>query len=120
MSPGAIWECAPSRFSWASSSCCRTRFVVIFAATLLTSASVAVSGIIGWIGLVIPHLARAVVGPNYRVLLPASMLLGATFLLCIDDICRVCFTPELPIGILTAVVGVPVFLFIFKRNMKGW
>ena len=98
----------------------RTRFVVIFAATLLTSASVAVSGIIGWIGLVIPHLARAVVGPNYRVLLPASMFLGAMFLLCIDDICRVCFTPELPIGILTAVVGVPVFLFIFKRNMKGW
>lgn len=98
----------------------RTRIVVIFAATLLTSVSVAVSGIIGWVGLVIPHLARAVVGPNYRVLLPTSMFFGATFLLVIDDICRVCFTPELPIGILTSIVGVPVFLFIFKRNMRGW
>lgn len=98
----------------------RTRIVVIFAATLLTSVSVAVAGIIGWVGLVIPHLARAVVGPNYRVLLPVSMLFGATFLLVIDDICRVCFTPELPIGILTSIVGVPVFLFIFKRNMRGW
>ncbi len=98
----------------------RTRIIVIFAATLLTSVSVAVAGIIGWVGLVIPHLARAVVGPNYRVLLPVSMLFGATFLLVIDDICRVCFTPELPIGILTSIVGVPVFLFIFKRNMRGW
>ncbi len=98
----------------------RTRYIVIFAATLLTSTSVAVSGIIGWIGLVIPHLARAIVGPNYRVLLPVSMVVGATYLLVIDDICRVCFTPELPIGILTAIVGVPFFLFIFRRNMKGW
>lgn len=98
----------------------RTRIIVIFAATLLTSVSVAVAGIIGWVGLVIPHLARAVVGPNYRVLLPVSMFFGATFLLVIDDICRVCFTPELPIGILTSIVGVPVFLFIFKRNMRGW
>ncbi len=97
-----------------------TRYIVIFAATLLTSTSVAVSGIIGWIGLVIPHLARAIVGPNYRVLLPVSMIIGAAYLLVIDDICRVVFTPELPIGILTAVVGVPFFLFIFRRNMKGW
>ena len=98
----------------------RVRLVVIVAATLLTSTSVAVAGIIGWVGLVIPHLARALVGPNYRKLLPASLAIGAIFLLIVDDVCRCCFTPEMPIGILTSVIGIPFFLFIFKRNMRGW
>ena len=97
-----------------------TRLLVIIAATLLTSTSVAVSGIIGWIGLVIPHLARALVGPNYKVLLPTSMVIGAIFLLIVDDVCRVCFTPEMPIGIVTSIVGIPFFLYIFRRNQKGW
>ena len=97
-----------------------TRLVVITAATLITSTSVAVAGIVGWVGLVIPHLARAIVGPNYRVLLPASLAIGAVYLLIIDDICRVCFTPEMPIGIVTSIVGIPFFLFIFRRNMRGW
>lgn len=98
----------------------RTRLIVIFASTLVTSASVAVAGIVGWIGLVIPHLARAIVGPNYKVLLPTSMFVGAVYLLIVDNIARLLTTVEIPIGILTAILGVPFFVFIFKHNMKGW
>ena len=98
----------------------RTRLIVIFASTLLSSASVAVAGIVGWIGLVIPHLARAVVGPNYKVLLPTSMFIGAVYLLIVDNLARLLISVEIPIGILTAILGVPFFIFIFKHNMKGW
>jgi len=98
----------------------RVRLIVIFASTLLTAVSVAVAGIIGWVGLVIPHLARAIVGPNYKVLLPAVAFIGATYLLVIDDIARLVTTVEIPIGILTAFIGVPVFLIIFRYSMKGW
>ena len=97
-----------------------TRLLVIFASTLITSASVAVAGIVGWIGLVIPHLARAVVGPNYKVLLPTAMFVGSVFLLIVDNIARLLATVEIPIGILTAIIGVPFFVVIFKHNMKGW
>lgn len=97
-----------------------TRLLVIFASTLITSASVAVVGIVGWIGLVIPHLARAIVGPNYKVLLPCSMVVGAVYLLLVDNIARLAMTVEVPIGILTAILGVPFFVVIFKHNMKGW
>lgn len=98
----------------------RVRLIVIFASTLVVSCSVAVSGIVGWVGLVIPHLARAIVGPNYKVLLPTSMLLGAGYLLIVDNIARLAMTVEIPIGILTAILGVPFFVFIFRRNNKGW
>ena len=98
----------------------RTRLLVIFASTLVTSVSVAVAGIVGWIGLVIPHLARAVVGPNYKVLLPTSMFVGAVYLLIVDNIARLIVSVEIPIGILTAILGVPFFIVIFKHNMKGW
>lgn len=97
-----------------------TRLLVIFASTLITSASVAVAGIVGWIGLVIPYLARAIVGPNYKVLLPCSMVVGAVYLLLVDNIARLAMTVEVPIGILTAILGVPFFVVIFKHNMKGW
>lgn len=98
----------------------RVRLAVIFAATLLTASSVAAAGIIGYVGLVVPHLARAIVGPNYRSLLPASMIIGAAFLLVVDDFARLLFATELPIGILTSIVGVPFFIFIYRRNLKGW
>ncbi|MDR1016266.1 MAG: iron ABC transporter permease [Coriobacteriales bacterium] len=98
----------------------RTRVLVILASTLLASISVAVSGIIGWIGLVIPHFARAIVGPNYKALLPASLLIGGSFLLVVDDVARLVSAVEVPVGILTAIVGVPFFIVIFRRNMKGW
>ncbi len=98
----------------------RVRTVVIFAATLIVACSVAVSGIVGWVGLVIPHLARAIVGPNYKVLLPASMFIGAGYLLLVDNVARLISSTEIPIGILTAILGVPFFIFIFRHNMKGW
>lgn len=98
----------------------RVRLVVIFASTLIVSVSVAVSGVVGWVGLVIPHLARAIVGPNYRALIPASMFIGASYLLLVDDLCRMLLSLEMPIGVLTAIIGVPFFIVIFKHNMKGW
>lgn len=98
----------------------RTRNIVIVASTVLVGCSVAVSGIVGWVGLVIPHLARAIVGPNYKALLPTSLALGAAYLLLVDDFCRMLTTIEIPIGILTSIIGVPVFLFIFRRQNKGW
>ena len=97
-----------------------TRIVVIIGSTLLASTSVAVAGIVGYVGLVIPHLARAIVGPNYKVLLPSSMFVGACFLLIVDNIARLVGAVEIPIGILTSIIGVPFFIFIFRRNMKGW
>lgn len=98
----------------------RTRLIVILGATLVTSTSVAVAGIIGWIGLVIPHFARAVVGPNYKVLLPACLVMGSAYLLVIDDIARMLMSVEIPIGILTAILGVPFFLVIFRKTSRGW
>ena len=99
----------------------RARIVVILGATLVTGTSVAVSGIIGWVGLVIPHFARAVVGPNYRVLLPACVVLGSAYLLVVDDLARMLIPgANIPIGILTAVLGVPLFLVIFRRTSRGW
>ena len=98
----------------------RTRLIVIFAATLLAACSVAVAGIIGWIGLVVPHLARAIVGPNYRLLLPTTLAVGAVFLLIVDDVARMLFSTEIPIGLLTSILGVPFFIFIYRKNMRGW
>ena len=98
----------------------RTRLIVIFAATLLSACSVAVAGIIGWVGLVVPHLARAIVGPNYRVLLPTTLVVGAVFLLLVDDVARMLYSVEIPIGLLTSILGVPFFVFIYRKNMRGW
>ena len=94
------------------------RIVVLIAATLITAASVCVTGIIGWVGLVIPHLCRMLVGVDYRKLVPASMLMGAGFLLIVDDVARLATTTEIPIGILTAFVGAPFFLFLITRKKK--
>lgn len=96
----------------------RLRMIVILAATLITAASVSVSGMIGWVGLVIPHLSRMVVGSDYRKLLPASMFMGASFLLIVDNISRLATTAEIPIGILTAFVGAPFFLFLITRKKQ--
>lgn len=96
----------------------RLRLLIIVAATLATAASVAVSGMIGWVGLVIPHLCRMMVGSDYRKLIPTSMLLGASFLLIVDNIARLATTAEIPIGILTAFVGAPFFLYLITRKKK--
>jgi len=93
-----------------------TRGTVIVAATLVTAAAVAVSGTIGWIGLVIPHLSRRLVGNDYRHLMPASMLMGALFLLLVDNVSRNLFPTEIPLGILTAFIGAPFFLHLIMRG----
>ena len=94
----------------------RLRLVVILCATVLTAACVAVSGMIGWVGLVIPHLSRKLVGSNCRYLLPASTVFGAIFLLLVDNISRNLLATEIPIGILTAFVGAPFFLYLMTRK----
>ena len=94
------------------------RIVVIIAATFITAACVSVTGMIGWVGLVIPHLCRMLVGADYRRLIPASMLMGAGFLLLVDDIARLATTAEIPIGILTAFVGAPFFLYLITRRKR--
>ncbi len=98
----------------------RLRILVIVASTLLSASAVSISGMIGWIGLVIPHLARAIVGPNYRILLPVTAVLGATYLLLVDDLARCLGSVEVPLGILTAIFGIPFFVIIFKHNVRGW
>ena len=92
------------------------RMVIILAATLVTAASVAVTGMIGWVGLVIPHLSRMLIGSDYRKLMPASMMMGASFLLLVDDVSRLATTAEIPIGILTAFIGAPFFLYLITRE----
>ena len=96
----------------------KIRLIVIIAATLVTASSVAVSGMIGWVGLVIPHLCRMIVGADYRKLMPASMLMGASFLLIVDNVSRTLTTAEIPIGILTAFVGAPFFLYLITKKKK--
>ena len=94
----------------------RLRALVIFCATLVTAAAVSVSGTIGWVGLVIPHLTRRMVGNNYRHLMPASMLFGAIFLLMVDNVSRNLFATEIPIGILTSFIGAPFFIYLITRD----
>ena len=96
------------------------RAVFIAAATLITSAAVSVSGIIGWIGLIIPHVARLLAGPEFSRLLPAAMLLGAGYLLAVDTLARTMAAIEVPIGILTAFIGAPFFLWLLATARRGW
>ena len=96
----------------------RTRGLVIVFATLMTASSVAVAGMVGWVGLIVPHLARFLIGPDNRHLLPASLLLGATFLLLVDDVCRGIYTTEIPLSILTAVLGAPLFVYLVSRQRR--
>ena len=95
------------------------RLIVVVCATLVTAASVSVSGLIGWVGLVIPHLCRRYIGNDYRKLLPASMLFGATFLLLVDNISRNLLAVEIPIGILTAFIGAPFFIYLMHQKGGG-
>jgi iron complex transport system permease protein len=98
----------------------RLRAVVIVAATLMTASVVAISGVIGWVGLVIPHLARMLVGPNFDRLLPASLLMGGGYLLLVDTLARSIGQAEVPLGVLTAFVGAPFFLWLLARGEEGW
>ncbi len=98
----------------------RMRLVIIICATLVTSAAVSVSGVIGWVGLVVPHICRMIVGPNYSRLLPMSMVAGASFMLLADGIARTVAATEIPLGIITALVGAPLFAYLLKRGHMGW
>lgn len=98
----------------------KLRLIIIVACTLVTSAAVSISGIIGWVGLVVPHMTRIIVGPDHKILLPASISIGASFLLLIDNISRTFISIEIPIGILTAIVGVPLFLYLLRRGYSEW
>ncbi len=94
------------------------RVVVILSATLVTACIISVSGIIGWVGLIVPHLARFIAGPNHRLLLPTSFLFGGIFMLVVDDIARSLVSVEIPIGIITAILGAPFFIYFLKRSAK--
>ena len=98
----------------------RLRIAVVCAATLMTAAAVAISGIIGWVGLLIPHAARLLVGPEFSRLLPLSMLLGAAFLLAVDTLSRTIAPIEVPPGVLTALIGTPFFLWLFATARRSW
>jgi iron complex transport system permease protein len=98
----------------------RLRFLVIAAATLITASVVAIAGVVGWVGLVIPHIARMLVGPSFATLLPVAAILGAGYLLLVDTLCRTLATIEIPLGILTAVLGAPFFLYLLACGRRGW
>ena len=98
----------------------RLRTIVVTCATLMTAAVVAISGIIGWVGLLIPHAARLLVGPDFGRLLPLAMLMGAAFMLAVDTLCRTIATIEVPPGVLTALIGTPFFLWLFALARRTW
>jgi iron complex transport system permease protein len=96
------------------------RLAIVAAATLVTSAGVAAAGIIGWVGLIVPHMARFLVGPEFGRLLPTAALLGGGYLLLIDTLARSAAQVEIPLGILTAVIGTPVFIWLLASARKSW
>ncbi len=97
------------------------RWTLLLAVAAIVSAQVAVSGSIGWVGLVIPHAARMICGPDHRRLLPLSFMMGAIFMVLVDDVARTLSASEIPISILTAVIGAPVFLYLLRRSQnRGW
>jgi|UPI0004786723 iron complex transport system permease protein len=98
----------------------RERAMILTICTLVTASSVCLSGIIGWVGLVIPHVGRILVGPDHRRLLPACLALGSTFLLLVDNCARAATAMEIPLGILTALVGAPLFAWMLSRKKVGW
>jgi iron complex transport system permease protein len=98
----------------------RLRLAVIVCATLITASVVAVAGVVGWVGLVIPHIARMIVGPGFGRLLPVTAVLGASYLLAVDTLARTISSTEVPLGILTAVVGAPFFLWLLARGRRAW
>lgn len=93
---------------------------IIAASALVTAMAVSVAGVIGWVGLVIPHAGRILVGPDHRRLIPASISLGAVFMLVIDDISRTLLPGEVPIGVLTGILGVPLLIALLRKNRTGW
>ena len=98
----------------------KVKLLLVVVATLLTAAAVSVSGLIGFVGLIMPHVARLLWGPDHRVLLPLSALCGAIFLIAVDGLARTVIAPgELPVGVITALCGAPFFLFLLRRSKRA-
>ncbi|MCD6167843.1 MAG: iron ABC transporter permease [Caldisericia bacterium] len=98
----------------------KLKLIIIISVTVITASAVCVSGIIGWVGLIIPHVARMIVGPDHKVLLPVSAAIGASYLLLVDSLARTMTTAEIPLGIITAIVGAPFFAYLLRKSKGGW
>lgn len=98
----------------------KVRLLLILAATLMTAACVSISGIVGWVGLLIPHIVRMIVGPSFPAVLPLAALIGGGFLLGVDNLARIPGTSEIPLGILTALIGAPFFALVLARSRRLW
>jgi iron complex transport system permease protein len=98
----------------------RMKLGIILFSTLMTAVAVSVSGVIGWVGLVIPHAGRLIVGPEHKRLLPVSISFGAAFLMIIDDLARTLLPGEIPLGVLTGLIGVPILVLLMRRSRTGW
>ena len=98
------------------------QWTILVAVSIISAGVVATSGIVAWVGLIIPHMARALVGPDHGRLLPVSALIGAIYLLLVDDIARTVTVAEIPLGIITTLIGVPFFAVILRRvqSRSGW
>lgn len=97
----------------------KCKLVIIAAATLSTAGAVCMSGVVGWVGLVIPHIARMIVGNDNRKMLPVAVSIGAAFMVLIDTVSRSLTTTEIPLGVLTAIIGAPFFIFLLKKTKGG-
>ncbi|HDJ22465.1 MAG TPA: iron ABC transporter permease [Candidatus Aminicenantes bacterium] len=98
----------------------REKIIVILAATLATAAATSVAGIIGWVGLIVPHLVRMAIGPDNRWIIPLSASVGGGFLILADDLTRTIAAFEIPIGIFTSLVGIPLFIVLLKKTQRVW
>lgn len=98
----------------------RLRWLIIITSTVITASAISLCGMVGWVGLIVPHIGRMLVGPNHKNLLPASVSIGAFFLLFIDDIARTATSAEIPLSILTAIIGAPFFAYLLRRTGGRW
>ncbi len=98
----------------------RIKIIIIIFSTIITSTAVSICGIIGWVGQVIPHFCRMLVGPDHKALLPATVFVGAAYILLVDNLCRLLTATEIPIGILTAIIGAPIFAYLLRKTKGGW
>ncbi|MCL2025467.1 MAG: iron ABC transporter permease [Leptospirales bacterium] len=98
----------------------KIRFGLIGVATAVSAMTVVLAGIIGWVGLVIPHVSRMIVGPDNKRLIPVCALIGASYLLAVDNVSRLAFDVEIPIGITTSLIGIPFFVILLRQAKRGW
>jgi iron complex transport system permease protein len=99
----------------------KVRKILLLLGSLVTAAAVSISGVIGFVGLIIPHITRLLIGPDHRILLPTSAILGSIFLIMCDAIARVATgSSELPVGVVTALIGTPFFLYLLRRKKTSY